>query len=229
MKHFGKVTLIVVLSMMTTGCWVYKPQLADVPLIDHKGDVRVSGSMYLYPVIGGAAATISTGLTNHLAMQLHADYSGSIFYSHIAMGLYHSYGKSVGEFYLGWGYGHADVYLDAYPARANGQYACGFAQYNHGWHLSRRCDMGFAMKVGTMFPDYNGRINDIDENGDFVVRSVFPPKKSTLIEPQVFFRVGGEKVKFQTQVGFTHLFGWPKENVLRYEPLSVSAGISISL
>ena len=73
-----------------TGCWTYKPQLADIPLINHKGDIRAAGSLYLLPVTG-LDATLSAGLTDHLAMQLHIDNEGEVFYSHLALGYYKTY------------------------------------------------------------------------------------------------------------------------------------------
>lgn len=110
MKHCTHLIIILVLTFMMSGCWLYKPQLADVPLIEHKGDVRVAGSVYLFPAIG-ATATISAGLTNRLALQLHTDYeSRDVHYSHAALGLYKSLGKRVREGYLGIGYGNGDVY-----------------------------------------------------------------------------------------------------------------------
>lgn len=214
------------LSILATGCWMYKPQLADVPLIEHKGDVRIAGSLYLYPATG-VSATISAGLTDRMALQLHTDLeSESVHYSHAALGLYHSYGSSIIEGYLGAGYGNGDVYIDAEPASAYGPYICGFGQINYGWYLGQRSVIGFSAKAGRMFSYFRGTSMDW---GNPNYEDPFGPRSCTLLEPQVFFRVGGECVKFQTQLGYTHLFGWPEDRTLRYIPLSFSMGISITL
>ena len=224
MRHIDYIIVVASLSLMTTGCWLYKPQLADVPLIEQKGDVRVAGSVYLYPATG-ATATMSAGLTNHLALQLHTDYeSRDVHYSHAALGLYRSLGKRVWEGYLGVGYGNGDVYIDAEAASARGPYFCGFAQFNYGWHLNEHSDIGLSMKAGRMFSCFRGV-----SRGYSFSENPFGPQWNTLLEPQVFFRVGGECVKFQTQLGYTHMFPWPKDSVLRYVPLSFSMGISITL
>ena len=226
MKRYIHLIIIFALTFMMSGCWLYKPQLADVPLIEHKGDVRVAGSVYLFPATG-ATATISAGLTNRMALQLHTDYeSRDVHYSHASLGLYRSLGKRVREGYLGIGYGNGDVYIDASPASAHGPYFCGFGQFNYGWHLSEHSDIGFSMKVGRMFSYFRGSYK---EYNDLYGDDPFGPRWSTLLEPQVFFRVGGECVKFQTQLGYTHMFLWPKANVMRYIPLSFSVGVNISL
>ena len=224
MKHINHIIVIVALSLMESGCWLYKPQLADVPLIEHKGDVRVAGSVYLCPATG-ATATISAGLTNRLALQLHTDYeSRDVHYSHAALGLYRSLGKRVREGYLGVGYGNGNVYIDAEAASARGPYFCGFAQFNYGWHLSEHSDIGLSMKAGRMFSCFRGVSRGYSYGED-----PFGPRWSTLLESQVFFRIGGDCVKFQTQLGYIHMFLWPQDPVLRYVPLSFSMGINITL
>ena len=225
MKRRRSAIVIILLSLTATSCWTYKPQLADIPLIDHKGDVRLAGSIYWFPPIG-ANATVSMGLTNHLAMQFHGDFEGrDVFYSHAALGFYNSDSTSVLEGYLGLGHGHGDVYIDANPASAYGPYTIGFAQFNYGWHLNRHWDIGLAMKVGRVSAILRGHDGE-DPNDD---KEVFGPRKSALLEPQFFVRVGGEKVKFQLQLGYTYLPDWPRTGAIRYIPISLSTGLNFTL
>ena len=225
MKHCRNLLLLMLMSFSLTGCWTYKPQLADVPLIDHKGDIRVSGSVYLFPPTG-ITTTVSMGLTNHLSMQLHGDYeSRDVFYSHVALGFYHPYNNNILEGYLGLGHGHGYVRDDAAPSNAHGPYTIGFAQMNYGWHLTQHSDIGLAMKIGRMSAIFYGH-NGEDPNDD---EEAFGPRRNSLFEPQMFFRVGGEKVKFQLQLGYTYLTDWRRTGSIRYFPLSFSTGINITL
>lgn len=208
-----------------TSCWIYKPQLADIPLINHKGDVRVAGSIY-WPVPTGVNATVSLGVTNHLALQMHGEFESlDVFYSHAAMGFYNADSTSVLEGYLGLGKGHGDANINTDPSNAYGPYCIGFAQLNYGWHLNRRCDIGLALKAGKMLSFLRG-VDADDPNDD---NMAFGYSKHTLLEPQFFFRVGGEKVKFQVQLGYTYLSDWPKSYVFRYIPISLSTGLCFTL
>lgn len=223
--------LLVVLSLVMTSCWVYRPQLADIPLIDHRGDMRLSCSVnanpllpykarigrYLFPV-PGVSSTFSAGLTDKAAVQLYSDLQGEILYSHAAAGLYKSYGGSVLEGYLGIGCGHGHIYIDAEPASSDVYYICPFVQVNYGWHLGVHWDAGVSMKTGDWIP--------------FKIRGAegeSHPSQAPLLEPQLFVRVGGENTKFLLQVGYTYLVGWPNSHLLRYFPVTVGMGLSFVL
>ena len=50
-----------------------------------------------------------------------------------------------------------------------------------------------------------------------------------MLEPQVFYRIGGEHVKFQIQLGYSYIrHNLPVEFPIYY-PISLSTGISINL
>ena len=220
----------VAMSLTVTGCWVYKPELADIPLIDHKGDRRLNFAIYNNPIlvyshrlgyyvypVPGISASYSTGITERLAINTHADFQGSCYYAHAAAGLYKLCHSSVLEGYLGIGYGHGSVYIDAEPASSDVDFLCPFAQVNYGWHLNSHWDVGVSMKAGDWIP--------------FKVRATEDPSHpgyAPLLEPQLFMRVGGEKVKFQLQAGYAHLFGMSYSGLFGYYPVSVSTGISIA-
>ena len=218
---------ILFFSLIFTSCTLYKPQLADIPLISQKGDMQAAASLYILPE-PGLDATISVGLTNHLAAQVHTSIDFiDVHYAHTALGLYFPYEKSTFETYLGVGHGHGSVYIDADPATAEGPYFCSFLQANYGWHLSNKSAFGFSFKGGAIFPffEYNcpgyengawTTINDVDKEARF------------FLEPQLFYRIGGEHVKFQIQLGFNQVINKPEYDVLRYLPISLSTGISIN-
>ena len=236
MKQFRKPSAcaVLLLSCLATSCWMYKPELADIPLIDHKGDMRLNGSLHFNPEhaytdrigdffipVPGISASFSAGITDRWAINTFAEYQGNAYHTHAAVGLYEAYNGSVLEGYLGLGYGHGHNYWDSEPASADIGYLLPFVQVNYGWHLNPHNDIGFSLKTGDYIP-VSTKINHPGENPTH-------PDQAPLIEPQVFFRTGGDKVKFQLQVGYAHLFGWPKNGLLGYHPLSIGTGISISL
>ena len=237
MKQFRSLSCSIVallLSCLATSCWMYKPELADIPLIDHKGDMRLNGALYFNPEpafndrigyffipVPGISASFSAGISDLWAINTFAEYQGNVYYTHAAAGLYRAFNRSVLEGYLGLGYGHGHAYWDAEPASADIKYLLPFVQVNYGWHLNPHNVIGFSLKTGDYIP-VASRINHPCEDPTY-------PVQAPLIEPQVFFRTGGEKVKFQLQMGYAHLFGWPQKGILSYHPLSISTGISITL
>lgn len=226
MNHRLTNICICFISLILTSCTLYKPQLADIPLISQKGDVQAAAAVYVLPE-PGLDATISVGLTNHLAAQVHTsiDYI-DVHYAHTALGLYFPYEKSTLETYLGVGHGNGSVYIDADPATAEGPYFCSFLQANYGWHLSPKSAFGFSFKGGVIFPFTKYHCLGY-ENGDWTTISDVDMEGRFFVEPQLFYRVGGEHVKFQIQLGFNKLINKPEYNVLRYSPVSLSTGISI--
>ena len=222
------------LSCLVASCTMYKPELANIPLIDHKGDMRLSGTLYCYPVpayndrigdffipVPGISASFSAGITDRWAINTFADFQGDVYYAHAAAGLYKEFDHSVLEGYLGLGYGHGYTHWDAEPATVNIDYLLPFVQVNYGWHLNSHNDIGFSLRTGDYIP-VNTKINHPYENPTH-------PVQAPLIEPQIFIRYGGEKVKSQIQVGYTYLFGWPRYGLLGYYSFSIGTGISISL
>ncbi len=230
MNKISKLLLASLVLFSMTGCVVYHPQLADVPLVEHKGDARVATSLYLYPE-PGLAATISTGLTDHLAAQVHASFDGpDVFYTHMAVGLYFPHEKSVLETYLGLGRGNGDAYIDADPASARGPYMCHFLQFNYGWKLSEKSTIGVSFKGGTLWPHvrWNGSVYSAASDS-WIIESGIDNDVHALLEPQFFYRVGNERLKFQIQLGYSYV-GFPRDiRALRYSPLSLSTGVSINL
>ena len=230
MNKISKLLLALTVLLTMAGCTIYHPQLADVPLVEHKGDTRVATSLYLHPE-PGLAATISTGLTDHLAAQVHASFDGpEVFYIHMALGLYFPHEKSVFETYLGLGRGSGDVYIDADPASARGPYMCDFLQFNYGWKLSDKSTIGVSFKGGTLWPQvrWSGPVYDAASDS-WNDESDIDNDVHALLEPQFFYRVGNERLQFQIQLGYSYV-SYPRHiRVLRYYPLSLSTGVSINL
>lgn len=229
--------MLMLLSFTLTSCWVYKPQLADIPLIDHQGDVRLNGSVYVQPLISqhadgsisllavpGVSTTVSAGLTDRLAVQSHFDFQGHC-YTHIALGLYKPFANSLLESYVGVGYGTGGASDNDEPASSHINYLCPFVQGNYGWRLGKHFDIGMALKAGDYIPVRYTR----SRKPEYDSGNPSLPGHTLLVEPQVFFRVGWETVKLQLQAGYSLLAGWPREYLFGYYPVSLGVGVSISL
>lgn len=236
MKRPGHMVTVVLLSMMATGCGVmYYPQLADVPLIDHQGDTRVSAAAYCYPHLGFEATT-TVGLANHFAWQVHLNYSGNTYF-HASPGVFFRNDNRVLEAYVGLGMGSGGRSAPAHYLvdYGRGRYTSAFLQLNYGWkNLGKaHIDYGFSIKVGRFDPVFNGKIPYIDETNNVAGRDIAYYRTNLQFEPQAFFRIGGEHVKYSLQMGFVFLpdlsaFNRANNDVFYYSPFSITNGITFS-
>jgi hypothetical protein len=131
-------------------------------------------------------------------------------YLHGALGLFKGFeNKTVMELYGGYGTGTA----------IGGGYRLAFSQFNIGkTGLGRsNIDFGLGLKGGYI----HGCYYDKDVNNQ-----TYYQKNGWIVEPSVFFRFGGSKVKFCTKANYlwtnTISDGW-------YYPLSVSMGANFFL
>jgi len=187
--------------LLINGCGVYHPQTIDIPLIREKNDLRIDAGISVVPTVH---STISYGLTKKLAIQAFGSVGSDEYYFQVAPGLYKDLGRQrVMEFYGGFGYGYGDIYKDANPGSMFGNYQLYFVQYNLGKYAtgSQHLDYGFGIKTGYFhsiltdenyykFYSYTGPYDIYDEN-------------SLLIEPVIFCRLGGERVKFRINAGLS--------------------------
>jgi hypothetical protein len=210
-KHFfmGFLTL-----MMISGCAIYHPQTTDIPLISEKKDLRIDAGVSLIP---SAHATVSYGLTNHIALQVFG--SAGIehrYYFQFAPGLYKKFTNlAVMELYSGIGYGYGNTYknplasdIGPRPVGENlfGNYQIYFVQFNLGKNTSEsdRIDYGIGLKTGLFHSNLTDRnfYNYSFDTGPFTLYS----ENKLLLEPALFFRYGKERVRFSYKIGFTRIF-----------------------
>ena len=207
----------IMIFLMINGCGVYHPQTTDIPLIRNKNDLRIDAGISVVPT---ANATISYGLTNKLAIQVFGSIGSDEYYFQVAPGLYKELGQQkVMEFYGGFGYGYGYVYKDAHPGSMFGDYQLYFVQYNLGKYAtsSEHIDYGFGIKTGYFhsnltdenyykFYSYTGPYDIYKEN-------------SLLVEPIIFLRLGGERVKFRFNAGVSWIINI--SNPDNYIPTSI--------
>ena len=225
--------IIVLLLLMATSC-AYYPHLTGVPLINKKGDTKIEGGFTIAP---SATATVSHGLTDKIAIQAAGAIGGgagfyydsdtrgkSVYYLQGATGLFKSReNRNVLELYGGFGFGYG--YSENHDIGEKfGNYQVYFAQFNFGKANSeiKNTDYGLGLKMGYIHAN-------MTENRNF--DNDFKPPYSTykydgvLVEPQLFFRIGGEKLKFQTTIGACGIFR-NTNNQFPIFPLNLGLGLS---
>jgi hypothetical protein len=208
-----KLSIIVIsVSIFLISCAVYHPQTTDIPLIDHKGDLRIDAGASLIPSVH---STFSYGLTKRIALQAF----GSIGIEHrhylqVSPGFYKCLDNNkVIELYSGFGWGYANTNKnplanlpEAIKQSLYGKYQVYFVQFNWGKKGNQSGDMdwGFGIKTGLFHS------NLTDENY-YEINSETRPypflkENSILLEPIMFFRTGRKDVKFSYKFGLTRVF-----------------------
>lgn len=198
--------------ILVPGCGIYNTQTTDIPLINEKNDLRIDAGLSLIP---SAQATISYGITNRISLQ--ASGSAGIedrYYFQAAPGFYKKIrNRNVIELYTGFGYGYGKTWPDrlsnyplGYTRKLYGDYQLYFTQLNFGRIAvkSGQMDYGLGIKAGYFrsgLTDHN-YYQFISESGPFPLDK----ENSILLEPVLFFRSGGEKVKFSFKFGLTRIF-----------------------
>ena len=237
-KLFSALALAFTLPVILTSCIMYHPQTADIPLIEKKGDLRVEASAWasvlVVPDGVGGSATVSYGLTDWMAGQLHASVQDAKnFNLQVAAGTYAPIERTVLESYAGLNYGKS--YKDIGSTRkyeqeiASGPATTYYIQVNYGWtHLcNSHMDVGFGLKAGAFQPRYTcvGYGGEAPEKGQLLYEMT---QVQTLVEPRVFLRVGGESVKLQLGLSYCMFSGsgFSDNATFQYDPLSVSLGLS---
>ena len=215
--------------MIITSCIVYHPQTTDIPLISEKKDLRLDAGISIVP---SAHMTISYGLTDKIAVQTFGSIgSDDRYYFQGAAGIFKkSDNQKVIEFYSGFGYGYGSAYRDANPGDLYGNYQLYFVQFNYGKIDCKfaNMDYGFGLKTGYLhsnLTDYN-YYQFYSETGPFTTYK----DNSLLIEPNVFVRFGGERLKFNIKLGgcwinkFTHT-----DKGLPYSSINLGLGLNYRL
>lgn len=217
-------SLIGMLSVAS--CSVYHPELTNIPLMTHRGETQVTvgvqEDVFLLPQLNVDAAY---AFADHFAVQGYVGMSSTEFFNtRLAVGYYLPLAhQAVAEVYVGGGYGRSD-----YQRQKTGDwYLMGyepvFAQVNFGWTdlLPVHLDVGASCKVGAFAFDGTDNYNSEPKavNGTY-----------GMVEPQLFVRLGGSRVKFQIQGGY-NWFWDPKSEAgkalaFTFCPLAVGVGVN---
>ncbi len=217
------------LIVIMTSC-AYYPQVVDVPLINHKNDLRVDAGISIIPTV---RATVSYGLTDRVAIQASGNYQwNDVYYWQGAAGLFKKNERVVKEMYAGFGYGLGNAYNDANPGNLKGDYQIYFVQFNYGKIDDKfaHMDYGIGLKTGyfhSNFTDMN--YYEIYPNGS--VYKLYRDE-SILFEPTAFIRLGGERLKFNLKIGSSFIYKFTHQNIdysLPHAYLNLGLGVSYQL
>ena len=133
-----------------------------------------------------------------------------------ALGVYKAFeNNTVVESYSGFGYGIG--YWGTLFNNGRDDYYLAFTQFNIGKTNmgAKRMDYGLGLKGGYL------KINSVYNWEETIYK-----KDGWIIEPSLFFRFGGKRVKFCTKVNYL----WTNSIVDQYYfPLSVSMGVNLHL
>lgn len=228
---------------------IYHAQSVDVPLINHKGDVRVSADMslsaWLLPDAMNMNATGTVGITDWLSGQVHANYGGDNAYVQAAPGVYFPLSDHfVVEGYAGFGYGA--IWRNSKPDKEkeegsssntshsySGHFMLPYGQVNIGWHDIGAVHFGaaFGLKVGGYMPDFESM--DVTTRGDNITYRYDAYRTTNLLlEPQMQLTLGSEHVKWVTRVGFSWMSdlddGKSESDTFINDWFTVGTGIQLS-
>jgi hypothetical protein len=219
-------------TMLLSVSCSYKPQLTAIPLLEEKGDLQLDG--YLSPITFSASATASYAITNHFAAQVFGDIGGSnMIYGQGALGYFNRFNnRLVIESYTGFGSGHFKYNHNADPSWYNGNYYLGFTQFNIGKRVSNRLwrfDYGAGVKIGYLLHDVVKKYSDpvLDSENEWIDVTSYYKISRTVIEPNLFFRIGGERLKFSVQGNYCFFYQWNhKDESLFGFPINTGLGVS---
>lgn len=233
--HMNRLVIITLLFLLS-GCAVYHPQTTDIPLIDHKSDMRIDIGASVIPSVH---STISYGLTNKIAIQAF----GSIgfedrYYLQLSPGIYKPLrNQRVIELYTGLGLGHANTIKnplsnmpEAVRQSLRGNYQLYFVQLNWGKNVkeSREVGWGLGLKTGIF------QSNLTDENYYSVYSEAGPfiqnRENSILVEPVFLLRTGNNKTECTVKFGLTRIFNLCNPDHYIPAPLfNIGLGINFKL
>ena len=178
--------------MLTNSCIVYHPQIIDIPLISKKNDLRIDAGISIFPSVN---ATVSYGLTDKIALQAFGSLgSDERYYFQGATGIFKKYdNQKIMEIYGGYGYGYGRVPDNSDPGGLYCDYQQYFLQINYGKIDCKfaNMDYGLGLKAGLFHS--NMYFHPYSETTYF--------DNNLLIEPTLFLRLGGERLKFNIKLG----------------------------
>jgi len=231
-------SIIFVALVFIAGCASYliypqivSPQTVDIPLINKMGDLRIdvggsfTGNNALrsseafdteeWSVLPSVHGTISYGMSNRFALQMHANISSlSTYYFQTALGMYKGWEKkTVLELYGGYGYGSSII---SNWAKNNTKYHLPFAQLNIGRTGLNFLNLDYGMGIKTGYI-YAHIMND-------AIAYSFLRDRSLLVEPCVFIRFGGRKVKFNMKASYLWTNCDVADDYYIFTPFQLSVG-----
>jgi hypothetical protein len=221
----------------------YAPGAQNVPLFNEAGDCNASGALRFGQYSIGADIQSAVAVTNHLGIMLNyssyvgqdahlSDQNETTSTSNLVeggMGYYHPFDESfVFETYAGYSYASVKTDYDTYNGRGDSKliYSSFFLQPAVGF-----CKEHIELALSTRFRvlDYT-KYNCNDYTGGYLEQSlqeIIDAPATFMLEPAFTLRVGGERVKFQFQAGYSFLLNNPGR--VEYDPLNLNFGLIVGI
>jgi hypothetical protein len=226
------VFFIIIVCGFATSCSYY-PRSVGIPLIREKGDTRVEGGLGLLQA--SLQASFSQGVTEKIAYQVVAsiDPNGPGDKSGLYIGYYKNIEeRNVLELYGGFAYGRSSARNGSFPGYLNSNYQLYFTQLNYGFIEKKKAN--FESGLGLKFGLLHSKVADVNyfvvrQDDQFGEPSPVYRMNGAIVEPTVFLRFGGERLKFQTAIGFSKYFQYNhRDKEVPANALCIGIGISYS-
>lgn len=232
MKHL--IPILLIFLCCSCGNAYYMAKAPTVPLLQEKGDMAVSGNLQISPILFTGAANLdaSYAVTDHLAVQAMGQICDGKedYYMHAAVGYFLPIREHQEfEAWAGAGKGLSIAGKEETAGNAHTTHFVSqqyFAMLNYGFHDLTRAhiDLGIGLRGGVM-PFHLTSVHH--STGVAEVDQDYAP---FFFEPQFFFRIGSEHVKFQLQVLYTTINSYITQNSipnLLASPVHANVGITV--
>ena len=226
--------LIAIAALMFSSCVVYHPHNVNVPLLHEKGEMQLdANASTTIPFLLSPSLNVSYAYApvNMLGLQASGSFTdGQNMFGQLAAGTFYTFGHSVLECYVGYGRGVSDggngSDLNENKYNVKGNYGLLFSQIDFGWRqlVDNSIDVGMALKAGMITPSWE-KLQLADDGTESVVEELKDP--FFLLEPQLVFRFGSERIKFTINMAYSFIDGWPTDNnYFNYEKFSIGLGVN---
>ncbi len=215
---------LIIFAMMSACAPVYVPTAKHTHFLDSEdeADIAVYTGLNGFDAQGAYALTPKLGVVGGISASNREGSSSSSDHQHIAIEVGAEYFKKLGKngrfealAGLGFGTSEAKEHYDFYgPQKVNakGSFSNYFLQSNIGLE-TRAFDLGLAVRMNQIvFSKFETSSTTYNNT-----------KAGTFFEPSIFARLGWEKLKVETQIGFSVPLQQDLE--FQYEPLTFSLGI----
>lgn len=183
-------------------CGLYVPQCTDFPMLTEKNEIRINAGFKLFET----HASVAYSLTDNFLVQIDGDLGSMLHtegrFGQVAVGWYQNMDNhAVVEVLGGACLGFSGQSVD------NRRFSCNyntiFLQGDYGWHnlANSHIDVAFGVKCGWLGMNIS--------NTDYTSLSY----NSLFVEPNICFRFGWEKFKFNIMSGYNfHTTSTPQLN-----------------
>lgn len=218
--------------LSVTGCAVYSSQLADVAVLEEKGDAQVSAN---FGAFSGLGASATYAATDHFAVQASGAFVPNEPYDQndlrVSAGYYNAFeNHTMLALYAGYDLGtnfyKADRELtNGYKRiRYHYNYDMPMLQLDYGIRPAKWFECGIRLTGGYMWATLEK--HTIEENSEGIPGPESITHENTrgmLLEPALVLRLGCNNLKFDIKGSLTL---YPNENNFYYNEMNVGIGIS---